>query len=63
MAVVKLLTSCLMESDDVERWKGGGDRPVAKGKFSDTAETAKLSSSSSSSMTSSGITNGGSWVG
>jgi hypothetical protein len=33
---------------------------VTKGKLSDTAETAKLSSSSSSSMTSSGITNGGS---
>lgn len=53
---------CFTVSDDEERWKGGGERTVANGRLSETAEAAKSSSSSSCSMTSSGILSGGNWA-
>lgn len=55
-AVVK---GAVNELDDDNRWYGGGESLVVKGFVSETAEMAKSSSSSFSSMISSGMTNVG----
>src|SRR5690554_4357390 len=54
-----------MVSEETERLKGGGARPVVKVDCSLVAEVAKLSSSSNSSVMSSGIRTVGrpSWMG